>query len=107
MGNLWIDVARAAMTDPAARPVVGNDIRELPKLLDRRKKDRLKGIALVMPGVLWLFVFAVLPLGFLILLSFWKSTLFGLSTTFTFDNYRSIASSSGYMTVLWHTLMIS
>jgi spermidine/putrescine transport system permease protein len=95
------------MTDSAALPVVDEAIPELPKLLDRRKKDRLKGIALAMPGAVWLFVFAVLPLGFLILLSFWTSSLFGLSTTFTFDNYRSIASSSGYLTVLWHTLMIS
>lgn len=71
------------------------------------RRSRLKGLFLVAPGALWLTAFAVAPLIFLVIMSLWTSTMFGLSTTFTLGNYRSIVSGQAYLAVLWQTLLIA
>jgi len=71
------------------------------------QRNRVKALLLVMPGVLWLIAFAVVPIVFLGIMSLWTSTIFGLSKTLTLDNYRSVASAPAYLLVLWHTLLIA
>jgi spermidine/putrescine transport system permease protein len=42
--------------------------------------------------VLWLVIFGLVPLGFMVVMSFWKSTIFGTHPDFQFGNYaRQIA----------------
>lgn len=62
---------------------------------------------LALPGAIWLMTFAVVPLGFLVVMSFWTTTIFGLSTEFTFDNYVTIFSDSVYLTILAKTIRIA
>jgi spermidine/putrescine transport system permease protein len=66
-----------------------------------------KGALLVAPALLWLVVFAIVPLGFLAVVSLWKATAFGLSTTVGLDSYRIIANEPVYARVLWQTLRIA
>ncbi len=62
---------------------------------------------LALPGAIWLLTFAVLPLGFLVVMSFWSTTIFGLSTEFTLDNYATIFSDSVYLTILAKTIRMA
>src|SRR5262249_6420129 len=64
-------------------------------------------LLLVLPGAVWLLLFAVLPLAFLVVMSFWSSTIFGLSTEPTLDNYRTLLSEAVYLRVLLHTLRVA
>jgi spermidine/putrescine transport system permease protein len=66
-----------------------------------------RGGLLVAPSVLWLFVFAILPVGFLICLSFWTATIFGIERTWTLSNYQAIISDSVYASILVKTLRIA
>jgi spermidine/putrescine transport system permease protein len=64
-------------------------------------------LLLALPGALWLIVFAVVPLGFLAVMSFWTSTIFGMTTDFTLDNYRAIFSNSVYVAILIKTIRVA
>jgi spermidine/putrescine transport system permease protein len=68
---------------------------------------KFKAVLLVLPATAWLIVFAVLPLVFLAVTSFWSSGLFGLSPDFTFDNYKAIFSDAIYSLVMLQTLKIA
>lgn len=70
-------------------------------------RSRSSGAWLVAPGLLWLAVFAITPLGFLAVVSLWKASAFGLSTDATLDSYRIIANEPVYARVLWQTLRIA
>lgn len=72
----------------------------------RRRHSRL-GLILIAPSVLWLTAFALAPLVLLVLMSFWTSTIFGLSTELTLDNYRALAGDPVYAIVLLQTLRIA
>jgi spermidine/putrescine transport system permease protein len=61
----------------------------------------------VLPGAIWLVVFAVAPMLLLIAMSFWTSTIFGLSTDLTLENYRALASDFVYCTIMLQTLRIA
>jgi len=72
-----------------------------------RTKSSRVGVWLLAPGLLWLGVFAIAPLGFLITVSLWKATAFGINTTVGLDSYRTIAGEPVYARVLWQTLRIA
>src|SRR5678816_4153327 len=65
------------------------------------------GLLLVAPSAIWLTIFVVAPLVLLILMSFWTSGIFGLSTELTLDNYRILFGGSVYALVLLQTLRIA
>lgn len=62
---------------------------------------------LVVPALLWLGVFAIAPLAFLAIVSYWKASAFGLSTDASLDSYRVLVSDRVYAQVLWQTLRIA
>lgn len=66
-----------------------------------------RGALLVLPGVLWLLVFAVGPIGFLLCLSFWTATIFGVEQTWTAASYVTVASDPIYVTIFLKTLRIA
>ena len=70
-------------------------------------RPRTRQALLAIPGALWLLAFAVLPLGFLVVMSFWTSTIFGLSTTLTLDNYATIFGDRVYVIVLLNTIKVA
>ena len=62
---------------------------------------------LAVPAAVWLLVFAVAPLGMLLLMSFRSSTIFGLSNELTLENYRVLVRDPVYFLVLLQTLRIA
>ncbi len=62
---------------------------------------------LVIPGAAWLILFGVVPLLVLVLMSFWTSTIYGLSSIFTLDNYRTLINEPVYSRVLLKTLRVA
>lgn len=57
--------------------------------------------------MLWLAVFAVLPVFLLICLSLWTATIFGIEQTWTPANYQTIVSDPVYASILLKTLRIA
>jgi spermidine/putrescine transport system permease protein len=57
--------------------------------------------------VLWLVVFGLVPVGLAVMISFWRSTLFGTVPDFTFVNYARVLVTPLYRTQLLRTLGIS
>jgi spermidine/putrescine transport system permease protein len=70
-------------------------------------RTRKLGGLLAVPALLWLAVFAIAPLGFLAVVSLWKHSAFGLSTSLSLDSYRLITGEPVYARVLWQTLRIA
>lgn len=66
-----------------------------------------RGMLLVLPSMLWLLVFAIIPIVVLICMSTWTSNMFGIERTWDFKNYVTIASDSVYATILWRTARIA
>ncbi|MDH3234284.1 MAG: ABC transporter permease [Alphaproteobacteria bacterium] len=62
---------------------------------------------LLAPGIIWLLLFGIVPLGFMIVMSFWKSTIFGTSPDFQFANYAQLFTTSLYADLLFKTLRIA
>jgi spermidine/putrescine transport system permease protein len=76
--------------------------REIPA---RRRRDLRPLLAL--PAAIWLLAFAVAPLVMLAVMSFWTSTIFGLSRELTLENYRVLTEDDVYLRVLLQTLRIA
>ena len=70
-----------------------------------KQSDRTALLAL--PAAVWLLLFAVAPLFMLLLMSFWTSTIFGLSKEVTLENYRVLTQDPVYLLVLLQTLRIA
>ena len=64
-------------------------------------------ILLLSPGVLWLLVFGLAPLAFMLMMSFWTSTIFGTKPDFSFDNYARVLVTELYRDQLFKTLRIA
>lgn len=62
---------------------------------------------LLAPGVLWLFLFMIVPVAFMVAVSFWSSGYFGTKPDFTFKNYLKLFQSPLYSGQLIKTLRIS
>ncbi len=62
---------------------------------------------LLVPVSLWLLLFSLAPLVFLVVMSLWKSNIFGISTEWTLENYIAFWREPVYRTVLWSTVRIS
>ena len=61
---------------------------------------------LAAPGVLWLVVFMVLPVLFMVIVSFWSSGYYGTKPDFTLKNYLKLFQSPLYSGQLLKTLRI-
>jgi spermidine/putrescine transport system permease protein len=59
------------------------------------------------PGVLWLLVFGLAPLAFMLMMSFWTSTIYGTKPDFSFDNYARVIVTELYRDQLFKTLRIA
>ncbi len=61
---------------------------------------------LLAPGVLWLFVFMLVPVALMVIVSFWSSGYYGTKPDFTFKNYAKLFQSPLYSGQLLKTLRI-
>lgn len=73
----------------------------------RRLAGSGPGWTLALPAVLFLLVFTVMPLGLMVGMSFWKSTIFGTRPDFIFDNYIRVFSNWLYVGQLINTLALA
>jgi spermidine/putrescine transport system permease protein len=78
----------------------------LAEQIDRTRRA-WTGIGLVLPGIVWLLVFAIAPIGFLVCLSFWNSTPFGIGSEWSLDNYVTVLFEPLYSLLLLKTLRIA
>jgi|TARA_B110000263_G_scaffold195510_1_gene173926 spermidine/putrescine transport system permease protein len=62
---------------------------------------------LLSPGVIWLLLFGLAPLAFMLMMSFWTSTIFGTKPDFSFDNYARVIVTDLYRDQLFKTLRIA
>lgn len=95
--------------DRAALGAKGNGMGRSAAVVARTRRDgssRWAGL-LLLPGAAWLVIFAVLPLGFTFVMSFWTSTIFGTTATWTFDNYLKFVDEPVYVSVLLTTIRIA
>lgn len=67
----------------------------------------VRGMLLVLPSMLWLLVFAIIPIIVLVCMSTWTSTIFGIEHTWDLKNYITIVSDSVYATILLRTARIA
>jgi len=86
----------------------------VPATTSRRKKVKDGGIKpigkpfwLLGPGVLWLLIFGLAPLAFMLMMSFWTSTIYGTRPDFSFDNYARVLVTELYRDQLFKTLRIA
>lgn len=64
-------------------------------------------LLLMAPGIIFLLCIGLAPVILTIILSFWKSTIFGTVAAFQFDNYARILAEPVYWKLLLHTLRVA
>jgi spermidine/putrescine transport system permease protein len=62
---------------------------------------------LAAPTIIWLLLFVVAPVGFVVVMSFWTSTIFGTTPDFSFANYARIVNSPFYREQILKTIRIA
>lgn len=73
----------------------------------RRARPGDGSLWLLLPIATWLAVFTLMPLAFLLLMSFWKSSIFGLEIDWNLENYANLVQDRVYIDVLVSTIRIS
>jgi spermidine/putrescine transport system permease protein len=63
--------------------------------------------ALLLPGFVWTALLVLLPLGTLLLYSFYTADFFALQHTNTLDSYRTLLNDGVFGTVLWRTVRVA
>lgn len=61
---------------------------------------------LLAPGVIWMLLFLVVPLGMMIYVSFWTQTTFSISSDLTLKSWKAFFSSETYFGALLRTIRI-
>lgn len=88
---------------------IANDMPKAPSespAITRASKDRRRALMLLSPGVLWMVLFMMLPLGMVIYVSFWTQTTFAVEPTLTTASWERFLSSSTYLNAIGTTLRI-
>jgi len=85
----------AAVTAPTARP--GR----------RRLGSAVSAYGAFLPAVLLLGGFFLVPLGIIVVYSFWQVIDYNVVHHWTLDNYRYFFSVGAYVTTMWKTLLVS
>lgn len=72
----------------------------------RETRDRRRALALLTPGLLWMFFFMVLPMCMVVYVSFWTQTTFSVNSTLTTASWERFMSSPTYLGAIWTTLRV-
>jgi putative spermidine/putrescine transport system permease protein len=73
-------------------------------LVPFRGRPWLRTLALLLPGTLWMAVFVLVPLGSIVLFSFWKSGYLGLRAEYNLDNYTTLGQDASVRSITLWTL---
>ena len=68
--------------------------------------QRNRTYALLAPGVIWMTLFLIVPLGMMIYVSFWTQTTFSISSDLTLKSWKTFFASETYFGALLRTLRI-
>jgi len=69
-------------------------------------RRRVVPYILVLPGVIWMVLFLLLPILMMVYVSFWTQTTFTIKPTLTTRSWVNFFSSTTYLSSLWTTLRI-
>jgi spermidine/putrescine transport system permease protein len=72
-----------------------------------RGAGALGGTLLVAPAAIWLFLFSILPMALLVVISFWRSTIFSTEPDWNTDNYGSVFTDATYVYTIVRTVRIA
>jgi len=61
---------------------------------------------LIAPGVIWMTLFLIVPLGMMVYVSFWTQTTFKIEPVLTTKSWEAFFSSDTYLSALWTTIRI-
>ena len=61
---------------------------------------------LIVPGIVWMALFMVVPILMICYVSFWTQTTFNISSTPTLASWKQFFSSDTYIGALWTTIRI-
>lgn len=86
--------------------LVINDIAA-PPAGDRKPVRRVMPLLLGVPVALWQCAFFVLPLAFLVVITFWKVKNFKLAPAFDFGNWEKVLTSSPFQRALVYTFEVA
>lgn len=70
------------------------------------KKSKYAPNWLILPGMIWMALFLVVPILMIIYVSFWTQTTFAISSTPTLASWKQFFGSATYVGSLWTTLRI-
>jgi spermidine/putrescine transport system permease protein len=96
------DSAALAGTQPDQRPSFGERIRRFYS-----RSEAMRGYTLLSPTLLVMVTMLCIPFGIMVLMSFWTQSGFDISTTFSLDNYVSVAEKPIFQALLIRSLIIS
>ena len=83
--------------------------RPAPAAADPRAEGwfaRNRSLALAAPGVAWMVLFLLVPLGMMIYVSFWTQTTFAINSTLTTKSWTTFFASDTYVGALLRTLRL-
>ena len=61
---------------------------------------------LIVPGVIWMLLFLVVPIGMMVYVSFWTQTTFAIKPILTTANWQAFVASDTYLQALWTTIRL-
>ncbi|NTF10585.1 ABC transporter permease [Agrobacterium rubi] len=71
-----------------------------------RRQLRFSSSILVVPGVVWMSLFLVIPIVMMAYVSFWTQSTFKIEPVLTIQNWKQFFVSEAYIGALWTTLRI-
>ena len=69
-------------------------------------KRRLGPTWLILPGIVWMALFMIVPIAMIVYVSFWTQTTFNISSTPTLASWKQFFASDTYIGALWTTIRI-
>lgn len=76
-------------------------------MLSRRGMTAMGGTLMVAPAAIWLLLFSILPMVLVVVMSFWRSTIFSTEPDWNVDNYTSIFTDATYAYTMIRTIRIA
>ncbi len=87
-------------------PILAVNTQATSPAAAREVRDRRRAFLLLTPGVLWMLLFMLLPLGMVIYVSFWTQTTFAVKPDLTTASWEQFLSSATYLSAIGTTLRV-
>ncbi|WJR77272.1 ABC transporter permease [Bradyrhizobium sp. NP1] len=73
----------------------------------RLRAPAIAGTLMVAPAALWLLAFSILPIVLMLVMSFWRSTIFSTEPDWNLDNYLAVIADPTYAYTMLRTVRIA